>query len=67
MRPLSVAMACIPTDVTCSCHKKQEYIWFTGENFNVFEIFGHLLFCLRGDGTNMYGHDLHTIRCYLIQ
>jgi hypothetical protein len=31
----------------------------------VFEILGHFLF--RGDGTTMYGHDLHNIRCYLTQ
>jgi hypothetical protein len=30
----------------------------------VFEILGHFLF---KDGTTVYGHDLHTIRCYLTQ
>jgi hypothetical protein len=31
----------------------------------VFKILGHFLF--KGDGTTMYCHDLHTIRCKLIQ
>jgi hypothetical protein len=31
----------------------------------VFEILRHFLF--KGDGTTMYCHDLHTIRCNLTQ
>jgi hypothetical protein len=31
----------------------------------VFEIFGHFLY--QQDGISPYGHDLHTIRCYLTQ
>jgi hypothetical protein len=29
----------------------------------VLEISGHFVF--KGDGTTMYGHDLHIIKCYL--
>jgi hypothetical protein len=29
----------------------------------VFEVFDHLL--IKGDRTSLYGHVLHTIRCYL--
>jgi hypothetical protein len=32
----------------------------------VFEMIGHFLFKSR-DGTIMYGHDSHTIRCHLTQ
>jgi hypothetical protein len=32
----------------------------------VFEILGHFLFKGRGE-TTIYGHDLHTIRCYFKQ
>jgi hypothetical protein len=58
--PPCTVMTYIPPEATW--HKKQEYIWGVGISM-VFEIIGHFLF--KGDGTTMYGYDLHTIRCYL--
>jgi hypothetical protein len=37
-------------------------IWSIGEDFKILE---HLWF--NGDGTIPYGHDQHTIKCYLIK
>jgi hypothetical protein len=52
----------IPSDITW--HKKQEYIYALWAWIStVFEIFDHLLY--QGDRITPYGHDLHTIRCYL--
>jgi hypothetical protein len=49
----------------------QEYILFRVEDFSRFFFFFFLTyydtFCLRGDGTTIYRHHLHTIRCYLTQ
>jgi hypothetical protein len=40
---------------------EQEYILFMGGDLNGFQ------YIRNGYGTTLYGHDLHTIRCYLTQ
>jgi hypothetical protein len=45
---------------------KTVIIWFRGGDLKSFlQILEHFLF--KGDGTTMYGNELHNIRCYFTQ
>jgi hypothetical protein len=59
--PFPMVMMSMPSNAPCC--KEQEYIWFRGRDLNGFWDIS----CFRGDGTTVYGHDVHTIRYYLIQ
>jgi hypothetical protein len=62
---LHMVMNYIPSDATLT---QETIIYICGLEVGiskVSEILGDFLF--KGDGTTIYSHDLHTIRCYLTQ